>query len=230
MIARFLLAAGIFGLAGCVITHEPAGPTQYDSQAIERDNAREVNVRLNMGAGQLKVGSGTSKLMQGYYTYNVPSWKPEVHYSAGDLTVSQPETHGVRLGNHKYEWDLRFAQDVPLNFHINFGAGEAQLDLGSLILRHVDVEMGVGSVKLDLRGHPKQDYDVSINGGVGEAVVHLPSTVGIYAEASGGIGEINAHGLSKRDGHWVNDAYSEPGPKIHLTVHGGIGSITLTAE
>ncbi len=230
MIARILVAAGACCLSACVITHEASGPTQYDSQALERDDAKELNVHLNMGAGLLKVGSGTHKLMQGYYTYNVPSLKPEVRYSGGDLTISQPRTHGVRVGHDKYEWDLRFAQDVPLNVHLNFGAGEAQLDLGSLTLRHVEIDMGVGAIKLDLRGHPKQDYDVAINGGVGEAIVHLPGSVGVYAEASGGIGEINAHGLSKRDGHWVNEAYNEPGPKIHLTVHGGIGSISLLAE
>ncbi len=230
MIGRVLLAVSACGLSACVITREPAGPTQYDSQAIERDSAKELNVRLRMGAGQLKVGSGTHKLMQGYYTYNVGAWKPEVRHTAGELTISQPETHSVHIGNHKYEWDLRFAQDIPIHFHLNFGAGEAQLDLGSLTLRNVDVEMGVGSVKLDLRGHPKQDYDVRINGGVGEAVVHVPSTVGVQADASGGIGEISVHGLSKRDGHWVNDAFSEPGPKIHLSVHGGIGSITLYSD
>ena len=230
MTTRLLVTLGALSLTGCVITHEPAGPTQYSSQAVERDGAKQVTVHLNMGAGQLKVGSGTHKLMQGYFTYNVPSWKPELQYSAGDLTVSQPKTHNVHLGNNKYEWDLRFAQDLPLDFHIDFGAGEAQLDLGSLTLRHVNVQMGVGSIKLDLRGVPKQDYDVTIDGGVGEAVVHLPASVGIYAEASGGIGEINARGLEKRDGRWTNDAYNEPGPKIRLNVHGGIGSISLIAE
>src|SRR5579863_2154540 len=113
MMIRFLLALGVLGLTGCVITREPAGPTQYDSQAVERDDAKEVTVRLTMGAGELKVGSGTHKLMQGYFTYNFPAWKPQLHYSAGELTVSQPETHGVHIGNHKYEWDLRFAQDIP---------------------------------------------------------------------------------------------------------------------
>jgi hypothetical protein len=217
-------------MSGCVMVTETAGPTQYDTRAFERDDAKEVNVHLTMGAGQLKVGSGTRKLMQGYFTYNVPSWKPDLRYSAGDLTVEQPSSHHAHLGSNKYEWDLRFAQDIPLNFHVNFGAGEAQLDLGSLMLHHVDVQMGVGSLKLDLRGVPKQDYDVTINGGVGEAIVHLPSGVGVYAEASGGIGEISVRGLAKVSGHWVNEAYSEPGPKIHLNVQGGIGSISLIAE
>src|ERR1035438_8396269 len=179
MIGRLLLTVGALGLAGCMIQTETAGPTQYDSRALERDDAKEVNVHLTMGAGQLKVGSGTRKLMQGYFTYNMPSWKPDLRYSAGDLTVEQPRGHTTHLGSNKYEWDLRFAQDIPLNFHVNFGAGEAQLDLGSLTISHVDVQMGVGELKLDLRGAPKRDYDVTINGGVGEATVHLPPGGGV---------------------------------------------------
>lgn len=230
MIGRLLFAVASLSLAGCVVTTEATGPTQYDSRSFERDNASEVSVHLRMGAGQLKVGSGTHKLMQSYFTYNVPSWKPRVSYNAGDLIVEQPSGTHSNLGNHKYEWDLRFAQDIPLSFHIEFGAGEAELDMGTLTLRQVDVQMGVGSIKLDLRGTPKNDYNVKIDGGVGEATVRLPSNVGIYAEASGGIGEISVRGLSKREGHWVNDAYNEPGPKIHVAVNGGIGSIHLIAE
>ncbi len=230
MIGRLLLTVGALSMTSCVVVHEAAGPTQYDSRAFERDDAKEVNVHVTMGAGQLKVGSGTHKLMQGYFTYSVPSWKPDLRYSAGDLTVEQPHGHSARLGNNKYEWDLRFAQDIPLNFNVNFGAGEAQLDLGSLTLRSVNVQMGVGELKLDLRGVPKHDYNVTINGGVGEATVHLPSGVGVYAEANGGIGEISVRGMQKVSDHWVNEAYNEPGPKIHLDVHGGIGQITLIAE
>ncbi|SPE25013.1 conserved exported hypothetical protein [Candidatus Sulfopaludibacter sp. SbA3] len=231
MIGRLLLAVGALGLTSCVVTTEATGPTQYDSRAFERDASKEVTVHLRMGAGQIKVGSGTRKLMQAYFTYNVPSWKPDVRYSAGTLDVEQPSHRGAHLaGSHKYDWDLRFAQDIPLNFDVNFGAGDAQLDLGSLTLRNVNVQMGVGELKLDLRGVPKHDYSVTINGGVGEATVRLPADVGIYAEASGGIGEISTRGLMKRDGHWINEAYGQPGVKIHLEVHGGIGQITLIAE
>ena len=225
-----LLAAGALSLAGCMIQHDPTGPTQYESKAFERDDAKSVNVRLSMGAGQMKVGSGTAKLMQGYFTYNVPSWKPDVRYSAGEITVEQPNSHGTHLGPQKYEWDLRFAQDIPLNFHVNFGAGEAELDLGSLTLQNVSVDMGVGQLKLDLRGIPKHDYNVTINGGVGEAIVRLPADIGVYAEASGGIGEIKVRGMNKRGDHWVTEAYDQAGPKIHVTAHGGIGQISLTAE
>src|SRR5207248_4717108 len=163
--------------------------------AIDRDSAEGVGVQLRRGAGNLRIGSGTEKLVRADFDYNVPSWKPEVQYSGGVLRISQPEGRSTHFGNTKYEWDLRMNRDVMLDLNINFGAGEARLDLGTLTLRKVDVQMGVGSLEMDLRGNPKHNYDVSINGGVGEATVRLPADAGVYATASGGIGEISARGL-----------------------------------
>ncbi len=58
---------------------------------------------------------------------------------------------------------------------MNCGAGESRLDLEELSLRRVNVEMGVGELRMDLRGTPKNDYSVSIHGGVGEATIYLPA-------------------------------------------------------
>ena len=229
-----LLVGGAVLLGGCVVTTSPMGPTQYESPSFERGDAKELHLTLRMGAGDLKVGTGTRKMMQAYFTYNVADWKPVTQYTVaggiGNLTISQPDTHHVRLGNHKYEWDLRLAQDIPIDLNANFGAGKATLDLGSLTMSGVNVEMGVGSLDMDLRGSPKRDYNVQVHGGVGEAIIHLPSNVGVYAEASGGIGEIQVHNLRKEEGHWVNDAYATSPVKIHLNVEGGVGSIRLLGD
>ena len=236
MIAKWLpLLGGAVLLSGCVIATNPAtGPTQYDSPSFERGDVKELRLTLDMGAGDLKVGTGTHKLAQAYFTYNVPSWKPEVDYNpsggSASLVVRQNGTHHSHFGTLKYEWDLRLNQEVPLDLKVNFGAGQAQLDLGSLDMRSVAVDMGVGSLRMDLRGNPKHDYNVRVNGGVGEAVLQLPGNVGVYAEASGGIGEISARNLRKEDGHYVNDLLGKSPVTIRINVQGGVGSIKLIGE
>jgi len=222
--------AGILLLSACVVYREPVGATQYDSRAIERDKSPQVSINLEMGAGDLKVGTGTSKLAQAYFTYNVSSWKPIVDYSPGELTIRQPEHGHTRFGNMKYEWDLRLGRQIPMDLHVHFGAGEAQLDLGSLDLRSVSVEMGVGKMQMDLRGDPSHDYDVRIDGGVGEATVHLPTKAGVYATAAGGIGEIRVRGMHKIEDHWVNDSYDTAKVKVRVDVKGGIGRIELIGD
>jgi len=214
---------------GCLVT-EHSGPTAHDFRAIDRDASETVRVHLKMGAGNLRIGSGTEKLLRADFDYNVPSWKPEVQYNSGVLRISQPEGNHTHFGNTKYEWDLRLNRDVALDLDVNFGAGEARLDLGSLSLRRVDVHMGVGTLQMDLRGNPKRNYDVSINGGVGEATVRLPSDVGVFAEAHGGIGDISANGLTRDGSSYFNAAYRKSPVTIKLNVHGGIGSIKLISD
>ena len=88
----------LLGMTGCVIT-EHAGPTEHDFRAIDRDASETVRAHFKMGAGNLRIGSGTEKLMRADFDYNVPSWKPEVQYNAGVLRISQPEGNSTHFGN-----------------------------------------------------------------------------------------------------------------------------------
>lgn len=228
-----LLACGALLLGGCVVNFEPAGPDQHETQSIDLDKSEMVRVEIKLGAGELHVDSGSPKLMDADFTYNVPSWKPTVRYTAngfrGTLTIEQPgHTHG---GSHvNYKWDLRLNNKVPMDISAELGAGEARMNLGDLDLRSVRVDMGVGQLRLDLRGKPSRDYSVNINGGVGEATVYLPPAAGIIARASGGIGDITVRGLEKRGGEWINPAHEQAPVTIHVDVHGGVGHISLIAE
>ena len=162
-----------------------------------------------MGSGELRVTSGTSKLMEGKFSYNVADWKPVVDYraggtSTGELKLSQPNSSGSSFGNSVNNWDVKLNDGPALDVTANLGAGEANLDLGKMNLNRVEMSIGAGKVDMDLRGEPKRDYTVQIRGGVGETVVHLPKDVGIAASATKGIGDISIEGLENQDGVWVN--------------------------
>jgi hypothetical protein len=221
--------ASILTLMGCTEDFGPPGPTRTETRSIDLDSSELVRAELKMGAGQLTVRGGAPKLMQAEFTYNRPAMRPTVHYDAsgfrGHLLVEEPS--GVHHVNSNYRWDLRFNDDKPLDLIVHFGAGEGRLDVGELRLRSLEIHMGVGELRVDLRGMPKNDYDVSIHGGIGEATIYLPEGVGVEAEAHGGIGGINARGLEKRDGRYVNDAYGHAKTNVRLDVHGGIGAINL---
>jgi hypothetical protein len=233
MNSPLLAGAVLLALSGCTMNVAPSGPEQHESRTIDLDKSEHVRVELKMGAGELDVRGGAQKLMEADFTYNVPAWKPDVRYrsagSAGDLTIEQ---HGSSSfsGKNRNHWDLRFYDGTPLDMRVEFGAGEARLNLGSVTLRGLDLQMGAGTLSLDLRGTPKKDYSVRMRGGVGEATVHLPKQVGIMATASGGLGDISVTGLSKKGDRYVNDAYDQAPVRIRLDLQGGIGSIRLIAE
>jgi hypothetical protein len=232
VICFFTLSASCALLSSCGPDWGPPGPERTESRSIPLDQSEEVRVDLRMGAGELRVRGGAEQLMEGRFTYNRLRLRPEISYDSGGfrghLLVAEPSHTGG--STHRYAWDLQLNNQKPLDLEVKCGAGESRLDLADLTLRRVEIELGVGELKMDLRGTPKNDYSVFIHGGVGEATVYLPQNVGIEADVKGGIGDIHAPGLEKRDGRYVNDAYGHAKTTVHLEVRGGIGEIRLLAN
>jgi hypothetical protein len=215
-------------LSGCGFNAVTTGETKTDTVSFDLDDSKSVRVNLRMGGGELKVTSGTAKLMEGNFSYNVPEWKPVVEYKAGsgNLSLSQPG-YSSTFGNSVNTRAVNLNRSVPLEIVANIGAGDATLELGALNLSRVDLNIGAGAMRVDLRGEPARDYTVQILGGVGETVVHLPKDVGIAATATKGIGDISIEGLEQRDGVWVNPDRIGAPVTVRIDVKGGIGQINL---
>lgn len=231
-----LLILAAIGFTGCARMEE-AGPMQHETSNIELDKSEILKLDVRLAVGELKVSGGAKKLVEAAFDYNVPSWKPEVSYSAtgfrGTMRIEQREDRGASLGgNQKCTWDIRVNDAIPTDFDFKFGVGEANLNLATANIRSLTLNMGVGEANIDLRGKPAKDYNVEVRGGVGEATIRLPKDVAVVAEAKGGIGGIDARGLLKDGDRYVNDAYrNRTSPvTVRLDVKGGIGSINLIAE
>lgn len=210
------------------------GPVQHETKSIPLDKSEMTRVEIHMGAGELTVHSGSLNLLDAAFDFDRPSWKPVVTYRStgvrSDLSITQPQD-ASGFGNTRYDWDLQLNNGVLMDIVTKLGAGQAKMNLGDLNLRSVEMEMGAGEVEMDLRGRvPSRSYDVRISGGVGQATVHLPRDVAIYATAKGGIGDISVSGLEQRGDHWVNAAKVESPVTIRVDVKGGIGEIRLRAD
>jgi hypothetical protein len=228
-----LLAAAVLvvSASGCAWTVR-AGELQTESRTVELDGAEFADVSLRMGAGGLTLTGGAKELAKANFTYNVADWRPTIDYSVnsggqGDLSIEQPAVRNLGLDSYRYEWDVRLNEEVPMALDVALGAGESELDVGSLNLSDLDLKIGFGGVELDLRGDREEDLDVTIRGGVGEVTVLLPSEVGVEASVSGGPGELDTSGM-RRDGDvYINAAYEESGATITLDIEGGVGGVHL---
>jgi hypothetical protein len=208
------------------------GKLQRESKSVDPKNAQSARAQLKMGAGELNVTGGADQLMEGEFSYNVSEWKPKVSYDVsgdeGELIVKQRSAEGTGLsGDARNEWDISLNDKLPTDLVVQLGAGESALDLDSLALTGLDLQMGAGKTTVDLTGDYAQDFDASIEGGVGEATVLLPSEVGVKAKAEGGLGKINAQGLQTVGDSYVNDAYGESDITLSVDVQGGVGEINL---
>jgi len=208
------------------------GKMQHESKSVDPKNAQSARDRLKMGAGELNLTGGADQLMEADFSYNVADWKPKVSYAVsgdeGELVVQQGSARGSGLsGDARNEWDVSLNDEVPTDLGVQMGAGESDLDLDSLTLTGLDLQMGAGKTTIDLTGDYTQDFDASIQGGVGEATVLLPSEVGVKAKAEGGLGKINAKGLKRVGDSYVNGAYGDSDVTLDVDVQGGVGQINL---
>lgn len=222
--ASLMLAAG-----GCVIVDNP-GPVQHASEQVEDKNPEAVRAEIRMGAGELHVEGGSAKLLEADFRYSERIGKPVVRYDQtgfrGRLTI-EPRAQTFSSGNIINEWRLRLGGKAPLDLHVQLGAGQGDLDLSRLPLRNLEVKMGAGELKLNLAGDYGRNVEAVVHGGVGEARITLPRTMGVVVDAKGGLGGINAYGFTKKGDRYYNQAYGEDKPHIRLEVRGGVGQISL---
>src|SRR5215204_6697066 len=206
VVLSIVMMAATTVLAGACGTQPGGSPEvgkmQHDSKSVDPENAQSARAQLKMGAGEINLTGGADQLMEADFSYNVSEWKPKVSYDVsgkkGELIVKQGSANGGDLsGGARNEWDVSLNDELPTDLVVQLGAGESALDLDSLTLTGVDLQMGAGKTTVDLTGDYAQDFEASIEGGVGEATVLLPSEVGVKAKAEGGLGKINAKGLKK---------------------------------
>jgi hypothetical protein len=237
VVLSILMVAGTAILTGACSTQgggtkQQVGKMQHVSKSVDPKDAQSARAQLKMGAGELNITGGADQLMEGEFSYNVKAWKPEVSYNVsdkkGELVVRQGSAEGGGLsGGARNEWDISMNDEVPTDLVVRLGAGESNLDLDSLTLTGLDLRMGAGKTTVDLSGDYAKGFDAIIEGGVGEATILLPSEIGVKAKAEGGLGGINAKGLKKVDGAYVNDAYGESDTNLSIDVKGGVGEINL---
>ncbi len=171
--------------------------------------------------------------MESTYRYNVDEWKPQVKYSVngsqGELMVDTQNTDPKLPvgGNVINEWTIQLNNNVPLDLEIRTGAGESSLNLGSLNLSTLRVEVGAGTTNLDLSGNWDHDVTAEVTGGVGELSIKLPVEVGARVNMDTALVSVTANGLIKDGDGYVNQSFGSAAHTLTLNLQAGVGSVKI---
>ncbi len=228
-----MLLMGLLILATGCIDRIPVGPTQTDSQSVELGQAETAQVYIDMGVGELDVGTGSGNLLDAEFTYNIEDWKPEVTYdvtgSRGVLNVRQPgvNVEGIPDNNVDYSWDLQLSDNVPMDMDVDLGVGKSTLNLSGLQLQSLNMRTGVGETTVDLSGNWDESFNVNIDAGIGKLTLLVPQEVGVVVKVSTGLGDQNVFGLIQQGDEYVNDAYGNSDVTLTITLNGGIGDVEI---
>lgn len=231
VVAIVLMVSNIVGQ----VTNPTVGDLRTETQSVALGDAGSVVTNVNFGIGKLDISGGATDLMDATFNYNVAAWKPNVSYSVnansneGTLLVESPSQGPINTGpNVRYDWDLRFKNDVPMTMKVNVGIGQGNLRFAGLNLSRLEVDNGMGDTTVDLTGvNVQKSANVLINGGVGQVTIILPSDTGVRVTADGGLGNVNASGLTVNGNTYTNSTYGTAPSTINIDVKTGIGNIQL---
>jgi hypothetical protein len=210
------------------------GELRTESQSVDLGDAKSVSVKINMGAGDLKLTGGAAKLLDANFTYNVDSLKPEVKYTDGTLIVQQPETEGLPdlrgIRDFRNEWGLQLNGEVPMDLRVQMGAGNSDLQLADLSLTGLGITLGAGNSTVDLSGDWPKDLQVSIDTGAGDITLRLPKHVGVRVNVDRGPTIIKASGMTQVGSTYTNEAYGVSDVTMQVILKTDIGQVNLDVE
>lgn len=136
-------------------TPPAAGAQSWRSVTMSRQHSgeRALDVRVRFGAGRLTVKPGEpGTLYRMQLHYDEDSFDPVAEYGDGRLDL------GVEGKKHDFKWrrketqemDLQLPVSVDMNLDLEFGAVEAEVDLGGLRLSRLELHTGASESRVDI--------------------------------------------------------------------------------
>ena len=205
-------------LAAAGQVHAAQQKTVTWSRQATVEERLEVNVTY--AAGELALGRGESDLLyRARFDYDEEFATPSVEYDGSrlDVGISTWDDRRFKGQSNASSLELRLSQDVPMDLHLDFGAGSARLDLSGLPLRSLEINTGASESQIRVEEVNREQMEsASINAGAAELAMH-------------GIGNLNAERVTVKagvgsvtlglDGEWPREA--------RISVGMGLGALTI---
>jgi hypothetical protein len=189
------------------------------STSRQLEDEREVRVSVEYGAGEFSVRSmDTGLLYRMNLEYDEERYEPVAEYEDHVLEVGIESIRG-RMGRHRDggSLDLELARGVPMDLDLEFGAVQADVDLGGLALTGLELSTGASRSTIDV-SEPSTGSMERARFEVGAAEFtarRLGNLNAARIEVDAGVGSITLW----LDGEWRRDA--------RVAIDMGLGSLQL---
>jgi hypothetical protein len=100
-------------------------------------------------------------------------------------------------------------------------------ELGRLRAREIQVEAGVGEVRLDFEGLEVAETRVKATLGLGSLEIQVPAGVGIHLTRSSFLSSLNAPDLERRGNTWVSADWDTAPRRLRIDLETALGSVTI---
>lgn len=224
-----LVLAGAWILLGA-FWRGTLGEADGEPRVIALQGARQAALRLEYGAGRLRLGSGATgdQFLAGNFAGSV---EEKVRLAGDELQVRLemgPFPAFLFGGRGGSEWDLRLNRDVPLTLRVETGASQSELDLRDL--RVTDLKLSTGASKTDLTlPAAAGTTTVQVELGAASLDIALPAGVAGRIRAEHGVAsiEVDAARFPYANGIYESVDYSSAANRADITIQAGVGRVAV---
>jgi hypothetical protein len=214
-----LIAAVLLGVTSVASSEQ----TTILHREIKLSGEKLVEVKIEFGAGELKIGKAQGKvLFDADFEYPKEKLQPVVEYSkensVGQLKLSmERKDEGTHWKDFKNTWNLRFTNKVPLSFDIEMGANKADLDFSEFKVKKLNIETGASKTTLRFNRPNK------------EVMEELKLAVGAAKLRAEGLGNANFKQMCFQGGvgTYTLDFRGDLRQKARVDISMGLGQLTL---
>ena len=197
--------------------------TVTTSQKLEDTDEKRVSIEFS--AGRLTIRPIDEGLLYRLkLRYNEDYFEPVIDLSGNRLHLGVERIRKGFRGIFNWnssgegnEFDLELTREVPMDLHVSFGAGSAELDLGGLALTGLEFNTGASESRIKVSA-PNREQISKAQFNIGAADFQLEQRGSLNAEdieINAGVGSLEL----SLDGSWQRDAV--------ISIDMGIGSLEL---
>lgn len=192
---------------------------------------RQATLKFEGGAGLFTIGNASDSLVEANSQVTVSNYSMSVEKNDDNVAVVSMRLNddqiNLKRGKLRNRVDLKLNDRPFWDFDLEFGAGQADLDLSSYAVRALNLETGAAKIDLKL-GDKAAESDIKISSGVAALTIRVPKTVGCQIETDGALNVKNFEGFNEvSDGIYQNAGYTQSSKKITIRYEGGISKIKV---
>ena len=208
----------------------------------ERSNRGVLSIRTdqddnyNLGLSVLSK-KGFREFEDNSLDFSLPSMVPikldlKIGMGASNIDFTDLILSRIKIEGGMGEMNVEIHKPNPmvcdfLKIDTGLGSFEAE-GLGNINAREVDIEVGMGSAKIDYRGHFTHDVEINIEVGMGSIELILPENVNVKAKVHHNfLSSIDMDDLIKKGNYYLTEDWESDRLTVYLDISVGLGSVDI---
>ncbi len=198
------------------------------------DAAKAITANVEFGMGTLTM-AGTQTMVTADVSETSSTFAlPTINVTEGSTTSINASADPLSLTNvlplisGNLNWMLNINQTLPLDLTLKTGASTNHLDLHDLNLQTLNVSMGAATTDIQF-GLKSGKITAAISLGAASLTLNLPQELAVRLHYQGGLTSLSLPSDLKKqpNGDYETSNYTNAKNQLDLTLHAGLGNITL---